>query len=246
MDLGISGKTAAVAASSTGLGFATAEVLVNEGVRVAICGRDQQRIADAAQRLGPLAIPIVADVSSADGAAGFAAAAVEALGQVDILVGNGGGPPRGGFDDVGLDGYRNAFESNALATIAMCRAAIPAMRERGWGRVVAITSVVVKQPAEYLILSNTARAGLTAFLKTTANSVAASGVTVNSVMPGSHATDRIRVLYGDNPDLRAIPVGALGRPEDFGATVAFLCSDQARYITGQSVVVDGGAYPAVF
>ncbi len=246
MDLGISGRTAAVAASSTGLGFATAAVLVAEGVKVAICGRDKTRIDEAAARLGPLAIPIVADVSTADGATGFVNAAIKALGHVDILVGNGGGPPKGGFDDVELDGYRAAFESNALATIAMCRAAIPAMRDRGWGRVVAITSVVVKQPAEYLILSNTARAGLTAFLKTTAATVASSGVTVNSVMPGSHATDRIKVLYGDKPNLSAIPVGALGRPQDFGATVGFLCSDQARYITGQAIVVDGGAYPALF
>ncbi len=246
MDLGISGKTAAVAASSTGLGFASAAVLVAEGVRVAICGRDKARIDEAAARLGPLATPLVADVSTADGATGFVQAAIEALGQVDILVGNGGGPPKGGFNEIELDRYRDAFESNALATIAMCKTAIPAMSERGWGRVVAITSVVVKQPAAYLILSNTARAGLTAFLKTTAITVAATGVTVNSVMPGSHATDRIKVLYGDNPDLSAIPVGALGRPQDFGATVGFLCSDQARYITGQAIVVDGGAYPAVF
>jgi 3-oxoacyl-[acyl-carrier protein] reductase len=246
MDLGIAGRTAAVAAASAGLGFATAQALVSEGVRVAICGRDPQRIEEAASRLGPTAVGLVADVATAVGAEHFVAAATEALGHVDILVGNGGGPQRGGFDDIDLDGYRSAFEANALATVAMCRAALPSMRERNWGRVVAITSVVAKMPADYLILSNTSRAALTAFLKTTANSVAKHGVTVNSVMPGSHATDRMKVLYGDNPDLRAIPVGALGRPEDFGATVAFLCSDQARYITGQALVVDGGGYPALF
>lgn len=145
-----------------------------------------------------------------------------------------------------LDAYTTAFESNALASIAMCKAALPGMRAQGWGRIVAITSVVVKQPAAYLILSNTARAALQAFLKTTATAVGPDGVTVNSVLPGSHATDRIKHLYGDTPDLSHIPMRALGRPEDFGAAVAFLCSDQARYITGTAMVVDGGGFAGLW
>jgi 3-oxoacyl-[acyl-carrier protein] reductase len=169
--------------------------------------------------------------------------AAAALGGIDILVANGGGPPTGNFASTDLDAYRKAFEGNAVASIAMCQAAIPGMQAQGWGRVVAITSIVVKMPAQYLILSNTSRAALTAFLKTTALSVAADGVTVNSVMPGSHSTDRIKHLYGDTPDLSAIPVG---RPEDFGATVAFLCSDHARYITGTALALDGGGYPGLW
>jgi 3-oxoacyl-[acyl-carrier protein] reductase len=246
MDLGIAGKRAVIAAASDGLGLAAARCLIADGVTVAICGRDRERVQHASSSLGPAAVPIVADVSTADGATAFIDAATNALGGIDILVANGGGPPRGTVDDVDLDAYRNAFEANALATIAMCRAALPAMRAQQWGRIVAITSVVAKQPAEYLVLSNTARAGLTAFLKTTAAAVGPDGVTVNSAMPGSHATARIRALYGDNPPVQAIPMRSLGRPEDFGAVVAFLCSDQARYITGQAIVVDGGGYPALW
>ncbi len=246
MDLGITGKRAAVAAASTGLGFATAKALADEGVAVAICGRDEARITAAAEAIGQGCVAIVADVGSAAGATAFVEQARYALGGIDILIANGGGPPTGTFASTDLDAYRAAFESNAMASIAMCQAAIAEMQERSWGRVVAITSVVVKMPAQYLILSNTARAGLTAFLKTTALAVAADGVTVNSLMPGSHATDRIKHLYGDTPDVSNIPVRALGRPEDFGATAAFLCSDHARYITGSAIALDGGGYPGLF
>lgn len=246
MDFGINGKRAAVAASSTGLGFASAQCLADEGVRVALCSRDEARVKAAAERIGPLAIPIVADVSTAAGATSFVEQAIAAMGGLDILVANGGGPPSGGLDAMELDAYTKAFESNALASIAMCKAALPGMRAQGWGRIVAITSVVVKQPASYLILSNTARAALQAFLKTTATAVGPDGVTVNSVLPGSHATDRIKHLYGDTPDVSHIPMRALGRPEDFGAAVAFLCSDQARYITGTAMVVDGGGFAGLW
>ncbi len=246
MDLGLKGKRAAVAASSKGLGFATAQVLAAEGVRVAICSRDETRVREAAEKIGPLAIAIVADVSTAAGATAFTEQAAAALGGIDILVANGGGPPKGGFADTELEAYVRTFESNALATIAMCKVAIPLMEAQGWGRVVAITSVVAKQPAPYLILSNTARAGLQAFLKTTALAVGKHGITVNSVLPGSHLTDRIKHLYGDNPDVSEIPMRALGRPGDFGAAVAFLCSDQARYITGSALTVDGGSYAGIW
>ena len=246
MDLGISGKRAAVAAASAGLGLATAKALIAEGVKVAICGRDADRLAAAAASLGPLVIAIHADVSDTAGATAFVEEAIARLGGVDILVANCGGPPTGNFATTDLDAYRKAFESNTLSSVAMCQAAIPGMQAQRWGRVVAITSVVVKQPAPYLILSNTARSALTAFLKSTSLVVGPDNVTVNSIMPGSHATDRIRHLYGDEPDVSGNPMRALGRPEDFGAVAAFLCSDQARYITGTSVVVDGGGYPGLF
>jgi 3-oxoacyl-[acyl-carrier protein] reductase len=243
MDLGISGKRAAIAASSNGLGLASAKALADDGVLVAICGRDPERLAAAAAHIGANARPFTADVSTVAGATAFVSAAREALGgPIDILVANGGGPPKGGFSDTSIEAYASAFESNAMASIAMCQAVMPDMIASGWGRIVAITSVVAKSPAPYLILSNTARAGLAAFLKTTAGAVGKHGITVNSALPGSHATDRIRAIYGDNPDVAGIPMGVLGRPEDFGAAVAFLCSDQARYITGQALVIDGGGY----
>jgi 3-oxoacyl-[acyl-carrier protein] reductase len=247
MDLGISGRRAAVAAASAGLGLACARALAAEGARVVLCGRDADRVETAAASVrgsGGDAVGLVADVSSAGGATGFVDRAAETLGGVDILVANAGGPPPGTFASTDLEAYLPALELNLLSTVAMCKAAVPAMAEQGWGRVVAITSMTVRQPSATLILSNTARAGATAFLKTLATEVAAQGVTVNSVQPGLHATDRLAQLYGG--DLAAaggsVPAGRVGDPDDFGAAVAFLCSDQARFITGTALSIDGGAH----
>jgi 3-oxoacyl-[acyl-carrier protein] reductase len=242
MDLGLSGRTAAVAGASAGLGLATAQALVAEGVTVAICGRDRERIEAAAGTVGGNAVPIVADLSAPDGAIGFVEEATAALGTIDILVPNAGGPPTGTFASTPLDAYLPALQLNLLATVAMCQAAVPAMVDRGWGRVVAITSASVRQPLPSLILSNTARAGVTGFLKTLSLEVAAHGVTVNSVQPGLHATDRLKHLYGDDTSAAArdVPTRTVGRPEDFGAVVAFLCSDAARFVTGTALPVDGG------
>jgi 3-oxoacyl-[acyl-carrier protein] reductase len=239
MDLGISGRTAAVAGASAGLGLASARALAADGVRVAICGRDGAKVDAALATLpGDGHAGIVADVSTPDGAAGFVADAARALGgPVDILVPNAGGPPPGTFDSTPVDAYEPALRLNLLSVVAMCKAAVPSMRERGWGRVVAITSVSVKQPIGTLILSNTARAGATAFLKTLSAEVVGTGVTVNSVLPGLHATDRLLALHGG-----ATPAGAVGDPADFGHVVAFLCSEHARFVTGVSLLVDGGSY----
>lgn len=244
MDLGLSGKTAAVAAASAGLGFASAAALVAEGAHVAICGRDRSRVDDAVGRLGSGAVGLLADVSTASGATAFVREATDALGSIDILVTNAGGPPAGTFASTDLEAYQPALELNLLSVVAMCKAAVGPMRSRGWGRVVAITSISVRQPIETLILSNTARAGATAFLKTLAREVAADGVTVNSVQPGSHATDRLRALHGGDLEnaARAVPARKVGDPADFGAVVAFLCSQQAQFITGAAIPVDGGAY----
>jgi 3-oxoacyl-[acyl-carrier protein] reductase len=181
------------------------------------------------------------------GGAAFVAEAERALGGVDILVTNAGGPPPATFATAGIDQYAEAFELNCRSAIAMCQAAVPAMQQRGWGRVLAITSIAVRQPIGALILSNTARAGLTGFLKTLAREVAADGVTVNSLQPGSHDTARIRQVYGDDLDALAadIPVGFVGDAGDFGRVAAFLCSEHARFVTGTAVPVDGGAYAAV-
>lgn len=237
MDLGLSGRRAAVAAASAGLGFESARSLVAEGARVAICGRDRARIDDAAARLGAACVPLVVDVGDAAGGAAFVAAATEALGGLDIVVANAGGPPGGTFESTPVEAYEPALDLNLLSVVGMAKAAIPAMRAAGWGRFVAITSISVRQPIANLILSNTSRAGVTGFLKTVAREVAADGVTVNTVQPGLHATDRVTSLYGGD-----VPPGAIGDPADFGAVVAFLCSEQARFVTGAHLQVDGGAY----
>jgi 3-oxoacyl-[acyl-carrier protein] reductase len=254
MELGIAGKRAAVAASSAGLGLATAVALAREGVQVAICGRDPGRLADAVaqinQATGDLSMPvkaIEADVSGADGATAFVEAAIDALGGLDILVPNAGGPPAGTFASTPLEAYLPALQLNLLSTVAMCHAAVPTLTEQGWGRIIAITSHSVRQPIANLILSNTARAGATGFLKTLATEIAPHGVTVNSVQPGLHATDRLLSLHGGDAEgaARTVPTRTVGRPEDFGSIVAFLCSDHARFITGTAVPVDGGAFAAL-
>jgi 3-oxoacyl-[acyl-carrier protein] reductase len=244
VDLGISGRTAAVAAGTAGLGFASAKALVDAGVRVVICGRGRERLDAAVARLGGGAVGVECDVSTADGAAMFIDLARERLGHVDILVANGGGPKPGNFAALNTADYLPALQQSLLSVVAMCEATVPAMRERKWGRVVAITSISVRQPIANLMLSNTARAGVTGFLKTLAREVAADGVTVNSAQPGIHATDRITQLYGSSPDAAqlGIPAGVVGDPADFGKVVAFLCSEPARFITGAHVPVDGGSY----
>ena len=239
MDLGIAGKTAAVAAASTGLGFGVAAALAAEGVRVAICSRDSARIKDAAERLGEPAVGLVADVSSPEGASGFVSRAREALGPIDILIPNAGGPPPGTFATTSQKAYQEALDLNLHSTIAMCREAVPEMQKRGWGRVVAITSMGAREPISFLAASSTARAAVTAFLKVMAGEVAGDGVTVTSIQPGAHATERM--AGRDLSEVgKGIPVGFVGTAEDFGQAVAFLCSQQARFITGTGLLIDGG------
>lgn len=243
MDLGISGRRAAISAGTAGLGLGAARALAREGVAVAVCGRDTDRVDAAVADLGPSAVGLVADLSRPDEAERFAVDAAEALGgPLDILVCNAGGPPGGTFSTTDLDAYRAALDLNCLSTIAMCRAAVPAMQERGWGRVVGITSVGARQPIPYLAASSTARAAVTGFLKVLSTQVAPDGVTVNNLQPGLHATQRMTDLYGESPDTAGIPAGVAGDPDDFGAVAAFLCSQQAAFVTGVGLHVDGGAY----
>jgi 3-oxoacyl-[acyl-carrier protein] reductase len=244
VDLGISNRTAAVAGASAGLGFASAKALAQEGVRVAICSRDATRVAEAAQRIGNSCVGIVADVSTLQGGQDFVRQATAALGHIDILIANGGGPAAGNFATTPVDAYITGLQQSLLSVVGMCTEVVSEMQSRQWGRIVAITSVAVRQPIPNLILSNTARAGVTGFLKTLAREVAVSGITVNSVQPGIHATDRIRQLYGQAPDAASlgIPAGVVGNPSDFGALVAFLCSESAKFITGTNIQVDGGSY----
>ena len=244
MDLGIDGRRAAVAAGSAGLGLAAARALAQAGCRVAICGRDPDRLARATAMIGASSVGLKVDVGDAAGGQRFVAAATEALGGVDILVTNAGGPPPGTFSDTPLEAYQPALELNLLSVVGMCTAAVPPMREQGFGRVVAITSVSVRQPIDFLVLSNTARAGATGFLKSLALEVAGDGVTVNSVQPGYHDTDRLAGLPEDARArmLAQIPAGRLGDAGDFGRVVAFLASAHAGFITGAAIPVDGGSY----
>ncbi len=239
MDLGIAGRRAAVAAGSSGLGLGSARALLAEGAQVAICGRDSDRLDRAVAELGSGVVALVCDVGTADGGARFVDLAAEALGgPIDILVPNAGGPPAGNFASTEVDAYAGALDLNLLSIVAMCKAAVPGMQERGWGRVVAITSVSVRQPIPNIILSNTARAGATAFLKTLALEVAGDGVTVNTVQPGIHDTPRLDSLYTSEQKAQV----RMGDADDFGSVVAFLCSEQATFVNGLQLHVDGGSY----
>lgn len=242
MDLGLKGKKAAVAGASGGLGFGCAQALAAEGVEVVVGSRSEERIQAAAGSIDG-AIGLVADVSSTGGATAFVDEAHSALGGLDILIANAGGPPRGGFADTELPAYADAIDLNLMSTVAMVYAAVPFMQESGWGRIVAITSLSVRQPMNELILSNTARAGTTAFLKTVATDVAKDGITINSLQPGLHKTDRLMQLGTDlEKTARSLPAKQLGSAEDFGKIAAFLCSDAAKFMTGTAIQVDGGAF----
>jgi len=246
MDLGIAGKKAAVAASSAGLGLGAAKALAVDGVQVAISGRDAEKLAAAKAEIEAASgrddvVVIEADFSDPAGGRAFVEAAIAELGQVDILVTNAGGPPPGRFVDTDLEGYQSALDMNLLSMIEMCRVAIPAMQERKWGRVCAITSVGVKQPIPILMASSVARAGLTSFVKITAREVGADGVTVNSCQPGSHWTARVSKITDKESAAKNNPSQIIGDADDFGQAVAFLCSEQAKFINGTGLLVDGGA-----
>ncbi len=207
-----------------------------------VSGRDEGRLAEAIADIGG-GTPVVTDLTSIEAAEALVAAATEAMGGVDILVTNNGGPPPGDFASTDMSAYQTALDLNLLSMVGLCKAAVPTMQAHGWGRVVAITSISVRQPIATLILSNTARAGFTGFLKTLALEVAGDGVTVNSVQPGLHATKRLTDLHADLDGLGStLPTGRVGDPGDFGQVAAFLCSEQAKFVTGAAVPVDGGQY----
>lgn len=242
MDLGITGRRAIVAAGSAGLGLATAQALIDEGVSVAICGRSDDRLAAAVAALGTNAVGINADLSVSGEATRFAAEAEDQLGgTIDIVVANAGGPPPGTPTTTSLDAFRSALELNFISTVELINAVVGSMRAQRWGRVLAVTSVGARQPITNLAASSAARAAASSFIKTLANEIAPDNVTANSIQPGLHATDRVLSLHGDGGDpARNVPLGRLGDAADFGAAAAFLCSEQAGFITGTSLLVDGG------
>jgi 3-oxoacyl-[acyl-carrier protein] reductase len=248
MDLGISKRCAAVAASSKGLGFETARALAEEGVRVAICGRDARRVEEARGEIGHSCVGFVCDVSHSDGARAFVQCARESLGRIDILVANCGGPPPGQAEGVEMTALHASLEANLVAMVTMIEAALPDMKEGGFGRIIAITSQTVREPLPNMVHSNTARAGLTGYLKTLAREVAADGITVNSILPGAHETDRLRALgHGVLESLAArSPSGRIGDARDFGRLATLLCAGFARHVNGTTLMVDGGGSSGLF
>lgn len=244
MDLGLTGKRALVTGASTGLGLGAAKSLVDEGARVVIASRSEEKLNRAVATLGPRAEYLIADLSDPDNAKSLVEQAASKLNGLDILICNAGGPRAGGFFDMQIDDYRKSIDANMLSSIELSKAAVPLMEHSGWGRIIAITSLWVRQPSPNLILSNTARTGLTAFFKTMATAIASKHITANTIQPGFHQTDRFKELNGENSAAVAdhIPARSIGSPDDFGAVVTFLCSEQAKYITGVSLPVDGGLF----
>jgi 3-oxoacyl-[acyl-carrier protein] reductase len=239
MDLGIAGKVALVTASSRGLGRATALALAAEGVRVMLSGRDPATLAATRDEIAGLGIDVGAlagDVTDPGEPARLVGAAIEKFGRLDILVANAGGPPPGRALDLTDEAIDAALNANLKTSIRLVREALPHMRTAGWGRICCLTSYTVKQPAPGLALSNTARTGLWAWIKTAAQDLAveSSGITLNMVCPGPHATDRMIELGGGGG-------GPMGDPADLGAVTAFLCSAQAGFVNGSAIVVDGGS-----
>ncbi|CAB3877045.1 SDR family oxidoreductase [Achromobacter deleyi] len=262
MDLGIQGKSALVCGASKGLGYGCALALVREGVHVLIVARGADALQAAERQLkaaaayGAQVRAIAADITTEAGRA----AVFGVQRDFDIVVTNAGGPPPGDFRDWDRDAWIKAVDANMLTPIELIKATVDAMAERGFGRIVNITSSSVKAPIDVLGLSNGARSGLTGFVAGVArSSLAARGVTINNLLPGAFATDRLNATLAataaktgrDADALRearqqAIPAGRFGNAEEFGAICAFLCSTQAAYITGQNLLADGGAYPGTY
>ncbi len=257
MDLGIKGKRALVCASSKGLGRGCAEALAEAGCDLVMNARGAEALEATAEAIrtahGVSVTTVAADITTDEGRAQV----LEVAGDIDILVTNAGGPPPGMWTDWERDDFIKALDGNMLAPIAMIKALVPAMMERGWGRVVNITSQSVKSPIPVLGLSNSARAGLTGYVAGTSRQVAPSGVVMNNLLPGIHATDRADSLDGGVADAEGItleearqrryatiPARRYGTTEDFGAACAFLCSQYAGFIIGQNLLLDGGAVNA--
>jgi 3-oxoacyl-[acyl-carrier protein] reductase len=238
MDLGIAGKAALVTAASKGLGRASAQALAAEGVSVVIAARGEAALEEAAAAIradGGEVHTVVADVTRPDVPARLVEETEHRFGRLDILVANSGGPPPGRAMDVTDEQITAAVNANLVTSVRLIRASLPLMQTHGWGRICCITSFSIKQPLPVLALSNLARTGLWAWAKTAAADLFPTGVTLNLIAPGMHATDRVRELGGQSP------TGPMGDPADFGRAVAFLCSQPAAYISGTALVVDGAA-----
>ncbi len=262
MNLNLTGKRALVTAASRGLGYATALGLAREGTSLVICSRDEARIQDAATKIrtetGTRVEAVVADVSSAEEAARLVAHAVSALGGLDIVVHNAGGPPAGDFLSMTDAQWQKAFDQNLMSLVRLVNAAVPELKKAGGGRILTIASSSIKQPIPGLVLSNAFRTGVYGLVKTLAKELGPSNILLNVVAPGRIQTERIEELDSamatrrgvelqqvKKESVSAIPLGRLGTPEEFANLLVFLASDAGRYISGQAIIVDGGATAAL-
>jgi 3-oxoacyl-[acyl-carrier protein] reductase len=259
MDLKIKGKVAVITASSTGLGKAAAEALAAEGVNLAICSRDEKRIHEAADYLRTTynvdVLPTVCDVTDKTAVDTFKEKTINHFGTCHILFTNAGGPPPGKVEDFQGADFLKAIELNLISTINLVNAFLPHMKQQKWGRILASTSITVKQPIPTLALSNVSRVGVVAYIKSLALETAALNVTANVIAPGYIMTDRVKNLLEDrakrentsyenalNSLLTTIPAQRIGDPADFGAFCAFMASEYASYITGETILIDGAIY----
>ena len=262
MELGLKGKRALVLAASRGLGYASALGLAREGCDLVMCSRDSGRIQDAARRIrdatGARVRAMAIDVSTPGGAQQLVDAAVADYGGLEIAVHNAGGPPAGDFQSTAVEQWYGAFDHNLMSVVRLAKAAIPEMKKIGYGRLIAITSSSIKQPIPHLVLSNATRAGVLGLAKTLSRELAGDNILVNVLAPGRMATERTDELDRAvasrtgktleavrQASVDAIPIGRLGRPEEFANLVVFLASEAASYITGAAIQVDGGIIGAL-
>ena len=259
MDMGLKGRAALVSGASRGLGLAIARGLAAEGCNVSICARGQEALDAAAQDIkDEFKVDVLSqavDVSQPGAAEGMVKAAIEHFGRLDVLVTNAGGPPPGFFDDFSQEDWQKAVELTLFSALGMARAALPAMRKAGWGRIINMTSISVKQPISNLLLSNSIRAAVTGWAKSLADEEGKNGITVNNICTGLFRTERMEKLaqaraqtQGVTPEevitgmAAEVPLGRLGNPEEYGDLAVFLASERASYINGVSYLIDGGLY----
>jgi 3-oxoacyl-[acyl-carrier protein] reductase len=241
MDLGLKGRTAIVSGASSGLGLATAEALAREGANVTMFARRRDLLEREADRIGALAVR--GDVTNPRDLDAVVRRTVEAFGGIDILVWNSGGPPPGSALDVTTEGLEEAIEVLLMPAVRLVHLCVPYLVQSPGGRILFFTSIAVVEPADNLALTNAVRPGLTGWAKSLSRQLGPQGVTVNCLAPGRIETARLEQLYPDGPteaELQAIPVGRWGKPEEFGDVACFLASDRARYVTGTTILVDGG------
>ncbi len=255
MDFEIRGRTALVTGGSAGIGKAVALALAREGVKLALASRDEERleaVAREARQAGAVeARGFRVDLAESDSITAMLSAVASAFGDVEIAILNGGGPKAGRFSDVAIPDWDGAYRLLLRSMLVLLEGIVPPMRARGWGRIVALTSTSVKQPIDTLVLSNAFRTALVSTLRTLAVEVAPDGITVNSIATGRVETARLRSLYGnDETKLRDaavdVPIGRIATPDEFAPMAAFLCSEPARYVTGQTISVDGGLVRGLF
>lgn len=250
MKLGLENRVALVMGASRGIGRAIAAALAAEGAKLAIASRSAEKLKEARAEIGPDATPFVADASDLERLEALPGEVEAALGPIEILVLNTGGPPFGGALDQELDEWEAAYRSLVLAPRVLTGAAVPGMRERGWGRIINVGSSSTREPIPGLSLSNSHRMAAVGFLKTLSREVAADGITVNTVATGRFATERLADHTGsldaaEEAAKQEVPAGRLGRPEEYGDLVAFLCSEKASYVTGAVIPIDGGLLRSV-